>query len=280
MFQPEGQYIYEDNAMQEQVKVVRNGGVLEITLDNPKVNAIDITISQKLGEAFVTLRDDPELSVAIITSAGERIFSAGWDLKAVNAGEMQTDNWWEDDYGPGGFAGLTELWDLNKPVIAAVNGIVMGGGVELVLACDLIIAADHVEFTLPELHLGIIPDAGAIQRLARRLPYNKAMEMFLLGQRMTAAEAASYGLVNKVVPLDQLMDTARAWANQLTEVAPLALQSVKELLRAIEGDTIEQAFQTIRSANLPIYRQLLKSEDAQEGVNAFVEKREAKFKGS
>ncbi len=280
MFQPEGQYIYEDNAMQEQVKVVRNGGVLEITLDNPKVNAIDITISQKLGEAFVTLRDDPELSVAIITSAGERIFSAGWDLKAVNAGEMQTDNWWEDDYGPGGFAGLTELWDLNKPVIAAINGIVMGGGVELVLACDLIIAADHVEFTLPELSLGIIPDAGAIQRLARRLPYNKAMEMFLLGQRMTAAEAASYGLVNKVVPLDQLMDTARAWANQLTEVAPLALQSVKELLRAIEGDTIEQAFQTIRSANLPIYRQLLKSEDAQEGVSAFVEKREAKFKGS
>lgn len=193
---------------------------------------------------------------------------------------MQTDNWWEDDYGPGGFAGLTELWDLNKPVIAAVNGIVMGGGVELVLACDLIIAADHVEFTLPELPLGIIPDAGAIQRLARRLPYNKAMEMFLLGQRMTAAEAASYSLVNKVVPLDQLMDTARAWANQLTEIAPLALQSVKELLRAIEGDTIEQAFQTIRSANLPIYRQLLKSEDAQEGVNAFVEKREAKFKGS
>ena len=280
MFQPEGQYIYEDNAMQEQVKVVRNGGVLEITLDNPKVNAIDITISQKLGEAFVTLRDDPELSVAIITGAGERIFSAGWDLKAVNAGEMQTDNWWEDDYGPGGFAGLTELWDLNKPVIAAINGIVMGGGVELVLACDLIIAADHVEFTLPELSLGIIPDAGAIQRLARRLPYNKAMEMFLLGQRMTAAEAASYGLVNKVVPLDQLMDTARAWANQLTEVAPLALQSVKELLRAIEGDTIEQAFQTLRSANLPIYRQLLKSEDAQEGVSAFVEKREAKFKGS
>ena len=156
----------------------------------------------------------------------------------------------------------------------------MGGGVELVLACDLIIAADHVEFTLPELPLGIIPDAGAIQRLARRLPYNKAMEMFLLGQRMTAAEAASYSLVNKVVPLDQLMDTARAWANQLTEIAPLALQSVKELLRAIEGDTIEQAFQTIRSANLPIYRQLLKSEDAQEGVNAFVEKREAKFKGS
>ncbi len=280
MFQPEGQYIYEDNAMQEQVKVVRNGGVLEITLDNPKVNAIDITISQKLGEAFVTLRDDPELSVAIITSAGERIFSAGWDLKAVNAGEMQTDNWWEDDYGPGGFAGLTELWDLNKPVIAAINGIVMGGGVELVLACDLIIAADHVEFTLPELPLGIIPDAGAIQRLARRLPYNKAMEMFLLGQRMTAAEAASDGLVTKVVPLDQLMDTARAWANQLTEVAPLALQSVKELLRDIEGDTIEQAFQTIRSANLPIYRQLLKSEDAQEGVSAFVEKREAKFKGS
>jgi crotonobetainyl-CoA hydratase len=265
--------------MSEHVHVSRNGGVLEVVIDKPKANAIDMKVSQALGEAFVMLRDDPELAVGLITGAGERIFCAGWDLKAVESGEMSIDNWWEDDYGPGGFAGLTELWDLNKPVIAAVNGITLGGGVEIVLACDLIIAAEHVEFGLPEMPLGIVPDAGAVQRLPRRLPYNKAMEMLLLGQRMGAAEAAGYGLVNAVVPLDQLMPTARAWADKLAGVAPLALQSIKELFRAIEGDTVQEAFNTMRTADLPIYRQLLGSDDAQEGISAFVEKRPADFKG-
>ena len=266
--------------MQEAVRVSRDGGVLTIVLDRPKANAIDLPTSQKLGEAFVTLRDDPALSVGVITGGGDKIFSAGWDLKALNSGEMQMDNWWEDDYGPGGFAGLTELWDLNKPVIGALNGLVVGGGFELALACDMLIAAEHVEFALPELHLGMVPDAGAIQRLTRRLPYNKAMEMYLMGQRMSASEAAGYGLVNKVVPADQLVATAAAWAKQLTEVAPLALQSIKELLRAIECDTIQEAFTTVRTADLPTYRKLLSSEDAEEGVSAFVDKRDANFKGS
>jgi crotonobetainyl-CoA hydratase len=266
--------------MQEPIKVSREGRVLLVVLDRPKANAIDLETSRQLGEAFVMLRDDPDLSVGIVTGAGEKIFSAGWDLKAVESGEMATDNWWEDDYGPGGFAGLTELWDLNKPVIGAINGIVIGGGFELALACDLIIAAEHVTFSLPELPLGMVPDAGAIQRLHRRLPYNKAMEMYLLGQKMSAQDAASYGLVNKVVAKNELMDTAMAWAKQLSDVAPLALQSVKELLRAIEGDTIQEAFDTMRTADLPNYRQMLKSEDVQEGVTAFVEKRGAKFKGS
>ncbi|MCZ6655249.1 MAG: enoyl-CoA hydratase-related protein [Planctomycetota bacterium] len=265
--------------MENQVRVTREGKVLVVVLDRPKANAIDIETSKQLGEAFVTLRDDPDLSVGIITGGGEKIFCAGWDLKALNAGEMQTDNWWEDDYGPGGFAGLTELWDLNKPVIAALNGLVIGGGFELALSCDLLIAAEHVEFALPELPLGLIPDAGAVQRLPRRLPYNKAMEMYLLGQRMSATEAAGYGLVNKVVPADKLMETAMAWATQLAGVAPLALQSIKEVLRAIEGDTIQDAFQTMRTADLPAYRKLLASADAEEGVSAFVEKRDAKFEG-
>lgn len=265
--------------MESPVKVTREGKILIVTLDRPKANAIDVPTSQLLGEAFVTLRDDPDLSVGILTGGGDRIFSAGWDLKALNQGEMQCDNWWDDDYGAGGFAGLTEFWDLNKPVIGALNGLVIGGGFEMALACDLLIAAEHVEFQLPELPLGLIPDAGAVQRLPRRLTYNKAMEMFLMGERMSAQEAAHYGLVNKVVPADKLMETALAWAHKVTEVAPLALCAIKEVLRATDGNSVRESFETMRTGDLPFYRQVLASDDAEEGVSAFVEKRDADFKG-
>lgn len=262
------------------VEVVRRGRVLEVKLNKPPVNAIDVAMSQEMGAAFALLRDDPDRWVGILTAEGEKVFSAGWDLKALNAGEMTLDNWWETaDYGIGGFGGLTENWALNKPVIAALNGLAIGGGFEIAMSCDLIIAADHVQFGLPELPLGIVPDAGALQRLPRLIPRNIATEMFLMGRRMTATEAAQYELVNKVVAKEDLMPTARAWADQIAASAPLAMQTVKEVERAIQGMPLQTAFHHMRTGHLLTYRAMLKSEDAAEGIADFAEKRNPRFKG-
>ena len=146
--------------------------VLEITIDRPKANAIDVTTSRALYAAFDRLRRDPRLRVAILTGAGEKFFCAGWDLKAAAAGEGI-----DADHGPGGFAGLTEFFDIGKPVIAAVNGLAFGGGFELVLAADLVVAAEHAEFALTEVTLGIVPDAGGLVRLPARVPRPIAAEI-------------------------------------------------------------------------------------------------------
>ncbi len=259
--------------MQAAVMTTVNDGVLTITLDRPKANAIDVATSNALYAAFAQLQNDPALRVAIITGTG-RFFSAGWDLNAATGGEAI-----DADHGPGGFAGLTEFFSLDKPVIAAVNGLAMGGGFELALAADLIVASEAAEFALPEVRLGMIADSGGVLRLPRRLPRAIAAEMLMTGRRMGAAEAVRWGLVNQVVPADQLLLVAHALARQMVQAAPLALAAVKQVLRATEGQTVAQAYQTLRTGDLPAYRTMLVSEDAQEGPQAFAQKRAPVWRG-
>ncbi len=250
----------------------RRGAVLEITLDRPKANAIDAATSRALGEAFVSLRDDPALKVGIVTGAGDKFFSAGWDLKAAAAGEDQ-------NYGAGGFAGLTEMFDLDKPVIAAINGMAVGGGFELALSADLIVAAEHAEFFLPEIKIGIIPDGGAVQRLPRRLPRAVAMEMLLTGNRLGSAEALRWGLINRVVASSELMSTARNLATEIADWAPLALRALKAVVCATESLPVAEGYALMRSGKIPVYQQMLASEDAREGPRAFAEKRAPIWRG-
>ena len=260
--------------MTEAVRTSVDDGILLIVLDRPKANAIDVPTSRALHAAFARLQDDSQLRVAIITGAGERFFSAGWDLNGAVGGEAIAA-----DHGPGGFAGLTEFFALAKPVIAAVNGLAFGGGFELALAADLVVAAEHAAFALPEALRGMIPDSGGVLRLPRRLPRAIALELLLTGRRMGAAEAASRGLVNQVVESAQLLDAATALARRITAAAPLAIGAIKEVMRATEGQDIEAAYRTLRGG-LPVYRAMLESEDAQEGPRAFVEKRAPRWRGN
>ena len=260
--------------MNEAVHTAQDDGVLTITLDRPKANAIDVATSRALYDAFARLRDDPGLRVAIVTGTG-RFFSAGWDLNAASAGEAV-----DADHGPGGFAGLTELFELGKPVIAAVNGLAIGGGFELALAADLIVAAESAEFALTEVRLGMLPDSGGVLRLPRRLPRAIATEMLMTGRRMGAAEAARWGLVNQLVPQGAaLLEAASALARQIVQAAPLAIAALKQVLRATETQGVQEAYRTLRGAGLPAYALMLHSEDAKEGPRAFAQKRSPVWTG-
>ena len=257
------------------LKLIEGHGILEIVLDNPKVNAIGVEMSRRMGEAFARLRDDDTLHVGIVTGGEGAVFSAGWDLKAAaNEGISE-----RTDYGVGGFAGLTELFDLTKPVIAAVNGTAVGAGMELALACDIIVAAEGAEMFLPETSLGIMADAGGVQRLPRKLPQNIAMEMLLTGRRLTAQEGKSFGLFNYVVPKDQVMSRARAVAANIVAAAPLAVRAIKEVVQNTLHLSIEETFKRIKRRDFPTYAHMLESQDHDEGPKAFAEKRAPRWKG-
>ena len=260
--------------MSEQVQVRAEDGVLLVTLNRPPANAVDVATSLELYAAFDRLRSDPELRVAIIAGAGERFFSAGWDLKAADEGEAP-----DADHGPGGFAGLTEMFDLDKPVIAAVNGMAIGGGFEIALAADLIVAAEHAEFALPEVGLGLMADSGGVLRLPKRLPPAIANELLMTGRRMSAAEAERWGVVNRIRSGGQVLDGALELAHQVRDAAPLALAAIKEVTRATAAVGIEQGFAVMRGGGLPAYRAMLDSDDAVEGARAFAEKREPRWAG-
>jgi crotonobetainyl-CoA hydratase len=267
--------------MAEIVRTERRGPVLEVILDRPPVNAINAELSRAINRAFVTLRDDPGLRVGILTSAGDRVFSAGWDLKEVALATSGVDVNDAAMAQPGGFGGITEFWDLCKPVIAAVNGIAVGGGFELVLACDIVVMAENAWFQLPEMLRGLVPDAGAIQRLPRLLPYNVAMEMMLTGRRMAAQEAARWGLVHVALPQAAVMGKARELALSIAEGAPLAVEALLEVVPAIAALPEQAAFARTKrgQSGLERYERMMHSEDFLEGPRAFAEKRKPVWKG-
>ena len=259
--------------MTNPIKTHRKDGILQVTLDRPKANAIDLETSKIMGDVFADFRDDPDLRVAIITGGGDKFFCPGWDLKAAADGDEV-----DGDYGVGGFGGLQELRGMNKPVIAAVNGICCGGGLELALSADIILAADHATFALPEIRSGTVADAASI-KMPKRIPYHIAMEMLLTGRWLDVKEAHRWGFVNQICPATNLMDMAWDMAHLLESGPPLVYAAIKEIVRDSEDSKFQDAMNRITQRQLQSVDKLYASEDQLEGAKAFSESRDPVWKG-
>ncbi|MEY8829091.1 carnitinyl-CoA dehydratase [Sedimentitalea sp. XS_ASV28] len=255
------------------ISTSREGAVLIVTLNRPKANAIDLVTSRVMGEVFREYRDDPDLRVAVLTATGDKFFCPGWDLKAAADGDAV-----DGDYGIGGFGGLQELRGMNKPVIAAINGIACGGGLELALSADMILAADHATFALPEIRSGTVADAASV-KLPKRIPYHIAMELLLTGRWFDAQEAHRWGLVNEVLPADALMERAMELARLIASGPPLVYAAIKEIVRDAEDSKFQDAMNRITKRQLQSVDILYSSEDQLEGARAFAEKRDPVWKG-
>jgi crotonobetainyl-CoA hydratase len=259
--------------MSSAIRTRVEGGILEVIIDRPKANAIDLATSRIMGDIFADFRDQPDLRVAILGAAGDRFFSAGWDLKAAAAGDAV-----DGDYGVGGFGGIQELEDFNKPVICAVNGICCGGGLEMAICADIILAAEHATFAMPEIHSGTVADAGSI-KLPKRIPYHIAMEMLLTGRWLDANEAHRWGFVNEILPADKLMDRAWELARTIEAGPPLVYAAIKEVVREAESMKFLDALRKITRRQFRTVDILYSSEDQLEGARAFAEKRDPVWKG-
>jgi len=264
------------------LRVEKNDGVLILTMDRPEVrNALSPEMLVRLAGAWREFRDDADTHVAILTGAGDEDFCAGGDLKLtmplVTGARKPTSEWDHRLLGdPSAFTdAILRGFELYKPVIAAVNGNALGGGTEMTNACDLRVAAEHAVFGTPEARVGLLPGGGSISRLPRQIPYAKAMEMLLVGESFSARQALDMGLLNYVVPREQMMDTALSLARKLAANGPLAVRKIKEGVVRSSGLPLDRALAIENEVSAAV----MSSKDAREGPRAFAEKRAPRFTG-